>query len=93
MSELPWSDCKVAYGIEDDGPLWRWHDRHNYKPPLPTGWSICETDASGARLVVVFRVEGELRQEDGEKVAAILRKLRISVTPSPRASRLRKDGG
>lgn len=77
MEEVPWDDCKVAFGVKDDAPLWRWIDKHNYKPPLPAGWSIDGTDYTGARIVAIFRVEGPLRIEDGSAVAASLRKLRI----------------
>jgi hypothetical protein len=79
MSELPWCDCKVAYGIEEEEPLWAWHDKYNYKPPLPTGWSLCETDGSGGRMVAIFRIEGEPRREDGDRVAQILSELGIST--------------
>lgn len=80
--EFPWSDCKVAYSVEEDAALWEWNDQHNYAPPLPHGWSLCETDGSGARMVAVFRIEGELRREDGERVATILRDLGIASPAS-----------
>lgn len=35
---------------------------------LPTGWSLCEIDGSGARYVAVFRVDGMLREVNGQAV-------------------------
>lgn len=72
MAGLPWCDCKVAFGIDDDDPLWAWWDTGGQKL-LPVGWSLTETDGAGARMVAIFRIEGELRQADGDKVAVILR--------------------
>jgi hypothetical protein len=72
----PWSDCKVAFDVDcDDEQVWEAFaflpTRSRYE--LPTGWSIDETDRSGARTVVVFRVEGvPLRITDGGTVALIL---------------------
>jgi hypothetical protein len=73
ITEFPWSDCKVAFACDDKEAFDIWmletNDGEGY---LPDGWNWCETDWSGARCVVVFRVEGDLRREDGEKVLAIL---------------------
>lgn len=77
MAEVPWDGCKVAFGIENPDRLWKWHDKHNYKPPLPEGWSIDGTDSTGARVVAIFRVKGELLAKDGKTVKSLLRKLRI----------------
>lgn len=68
---IPWDDCKIAFGVTADV-----EDVWNIKPEsLPSGWTLNETDSSGARLVAVFRVEGIPTAEDGTKVAAILASL------------------
>lgn len=52
---LPWSDMKVAFGCDNPERLWR--ALENGKVALPDGWSLVETDCSGARCVAVFRIE------------------------------------
>lgn len=71
---LPWGDCKVAFdfdgGMDDVDALWDSLGTGEHK--LPDGWSLSATSGEGARLVVIFRIDGDLRREDGEAVAAIL---------------------
>lgn len=68
----PWDDCKVAFGVEGESTVESmWYDNSM----LPPGWSLDETDTSGARVVAVFRVEGRLTQKDGEAVERLLRSL------------------
>lgn len=70
-SEAAWDDCKVAFGFNgDEGAIFEAWERGNLS--LPCGWSLNETDAAGARLVVVFRVEGVL---PGPADSAIVRAL------------------
>jgi hypothetical protein len=71
----PWCDCKVAFDVDcDDDQVWEAFLPPKSRYKLPTGWSLSETDGSGSRLMVLFRVEGvPLRTEDGEAVALILR--------------------
>jgi len=71
--EAPWSDCKVAFGVEDDEAVW------NADLSLPAGWELNETDCSGARCVAVFRVDGVPNIADGEAVAAMLEALPPAV--------------
>lgn len=67
--ELPWDDLKVAFGVADDEAVWNWLDGGR----LPIGWTLCETDGSGARCVAVFRVEGRMpTREAGMHVAELL---------------------
>lgn len=76
MTELPWDDCKVAFGIEDGDAVWDVCGGNGKHADLPAGWSLNETDGSGARLVVVFRVEGVApTAEDGAKVLAFLQRI------------------
>lgn len=91
VADLPWSDCKVAFGFDcDSEKVWQalWPEE-SAKFKLPAGWSLCETDGAGARDVAVFRVEVPLRPEDGEAVAAILK--RISE-PTPYALEVKVEG-
>lgn len=76
-NELPWSDLKVAFDTEadDDDIFERFRSATGQDRDLPPGWELAETDASGARMVAVFRVGGLPSIRDGEKVAAILREL------------------
>ncbi|AFU87886.1 hypothetical protein CcrColossus_gp016 [Caulobacter phage CcrColossus] len=69
---LPWSDLKVAYGLDNPDRFWRALDAG--KLDLPAGWTVNETDCSGCRCVVVFRVETLPTVEDGRKVAKIVRR-------------------
>jgi hypothetical protein len=71
---LPWCDCKVAFGVDD------WDAIEKISEPawsgrLPTGWTHNETDGTGGRIVVVFRVRVPLREEDGEYVVKLLQQM------------------
>lgn len=78
--ESPWDDCKVAFSIDDDRPLWRRYDDSRLTADLPADWSLCEVDGSGARLVAVFRIERIPSAEDGRKVLSMLRRIRAIFT-------------
>lgn len=75
----PWDGCKVAFGVEDDEPVWRaWEPGKRPRFKLPTGWSLCQTDCSGARCVAVFLVEGRAPNYfDGQAVLMLLQKLGV----------------
>lgn len=71
---VPWCDCKVAFGIDDPETFERWMDRtDDGEGLLPAGWTLCETDGTGARYVAIFRVDGALALGDGSAVAHLLR--------------------
>jgi len=75
--QTPWEDCKVGFDFNgEEELLWKalW-PKETATHCLPDGWSLCGTNASGTRLVAVFRVEGDLRREDGSTVATILRNI------------------
>lgn len=73
VGEAPWDDCKVAFGFDNPEVFEAWmEETDDGRGLLPEGWTLCECDGSGARYVVVFRVEGPLRAEDGLAVQAIL---------------------
>jgi hypothetical protein len=70
--EFPWGDCKVAFDSESDD-----HDKifnfFGYENKyLPKGWELNEIDGTGARTVIIFRVNELLTIEDGNKVLALL---------------------
>lgn len=71
--ETPWSDCKVAYGVDNDEALWAAYEGGTLK--LPHGWKLNETDASGARCVAIFRVEGNLNRESGDSMRAEIERI------------------
>lgn len=71
-----WDDCKVAFAIDEDRLLWRRYNNGRLSADLPAGWSLCEVDGAGARLVAVFRVEGAPTADDGRKVLSMLRRIR-----------------
>ena len=85
--QQPWSDAKVAFGFdethEDANELLRevWDDALDGSSVWPRGWSLDETDASGARMVVVFRVEGPVREQDGRVVRRILDGISAGIDP------------
>lgn len=69
---VPWTDLKIAFGVpcDDDDKVW------SIQPgKLPEGWRLVETDASGARLVAIFRVDGIPTAADGKRVANIINAL------------------
>lgn len=71
---LPWGDCKVAFDFGGDvDALWDSFDAGEHK--LPGGWSLKGTNSEGARLVVIFRVDGDLLRADGDVVAKLLRSI------------------
>ncbi|MFW6855334.1 hypothetical protein ACODYM_29005 [Burkholderia gladioli] len=75
--ELPWSDCKVAFGIDcDPDAVWSaFGTTGNQRGSLPAGWQLNETDASGARAVAIFRVDHSPRAADGQVVCELLERL------------------
>lgn len=89
IDDVPWGDCKVAYGWDgtdeaDDllNDIWDEEVRDRASSIWPQGWSINETDASGVRCVVVFRVEGKLpTREDGERVQELISTIEQGVDP------------
>jgi hypothetical protein len=55
--DIPWDDLKVAFSYDGDvEKLWKRVESGRRK--FPDGWKLVESDTSGARAVVVFRVEG-----------------------------------
>ncbi len=62
--ELPWSDLKVCFSLPDDLNEVIWTTEA--AAFLPQGWTLCETDISGAAgYVAIFRVEGVPTIEGG----------------------------
>jgi len=85
-TDLPWSDCKVAFSIEDADPF----DQHGVLDGrLPNGWELDEVDGTGARWVVIFRVMATLTVGDGRAVAALL--IEVGANPKPTAGRIQRD--
>lgn len=73
--DTPWEDLKVAFSFDgDEEALWALCG-HSGAKGLPPGWSLNETDSSGARKVAVFRVEGALLLGDARTVKAALNTL------------------
>ena len=62
MADAPWDDCKVSFGV--DSP-WEDGDRFYDGVEWPTGWEFDYLDGDGARLVMIFRVEGIPSRGDG----------------------------
>lgn len=76
----PWTDCKVAFAIEDPERLWNiWKGKRLPGLKLPDGWELNETVISGAAgYVAIFRVNGVPSIADGEWVFKYLKKRRIA---------------
>lgn len=76
----PWDDCKIAFGMDNEEAFESWLEANgadesgDLSAILPNGWELSETDGAGARWVVVFRVNGPVRERDGRMVRAMLRK-------------------
>lgn len=78
--DAPWCDCKVAFPIDDVDATWNaFGPGTGYS--LPDGWELVETDASGARVVAIFRVAGVPSAEDGETVQRALAELDSGTSP------------
>lgn len=75
MNGTPWDDCKIAFGVEGKERIWRWSETAAYKRDMPANWALCETDCSGARCVAIFRVEGIPTVADGQRVAALVKRV------------------
>jgi hypothetical protein len=73
-NDVPWSDCKIAFGVHDGDSIWDLYDTQ-IKPYISEKWELWGTDGSGARWVVIFRVNGIPTREEGEKVKSILEKI------------------
>lgn len=72
-----WDCCRIAFhtSIIDPKRVWTRLDRGLIS--LPGGWTMTETDCSGARsVIVVFDVEGFPTQEDAKEVRRQLAKIR-----------------
>jgi len=75
-TKMPWDDCKVAFGTTaDSDAIFAWAER--YQKHFPAGWTFDGVDSSGARTVVLFRVQGEVRRTEGDAVKKSLRSLEI----------------
>jgi hypothetical protein len=89
VDEIPWGDCKVAYGWDatDEGDellteIWDEEIADRSKSIWPEGWSIDETDSSGARCVIVFRISDVLpTREDGKRVQELVSMIECGVDP------------
>lgn len=73
VGSFAWDDCKVAFNVSYVDRVWAAYDRGELN--LPAGWTLSSTDSTGARCVVIFRVEGTPITEDGERVREILNKI------------------
>jgi hypothetical protein len=78
MNTPSWSDCKVAFSIEEDDPVWEQLSSIDgeSKHLLPNGWELIETDCAGARCVAIFRVDGVPTIEDGRIIEKVLKGLK-----------------
>lgn len=73
-NNMPWSDCKIAFGVHDGEALWDLYD-NQIKPNIPDNWELWGTDGDGARWVAIFRVNGVPTVEEGAKVESVLSKI------------------
>ena len=74
MRNTPWNDCQVAFGIDDDiddDLLLPMLDQANWSE----GWEFTESDGTGARTVLIFRVTGQLTHEDGKRTKLLIRRI------------------
>ena len=70
---LPWADCKVAFTIDNEEPVWQ---LSRDQSRLPAGWTLEETDGAGARWLAIFRLAGVVPTvADGQRVLAALREV------------------
>lgn len=71
-----WSDLKVAFDADDTDAVW-----NAPADAWPDGWALNESDGSGARNVVIFRVDHLPTSDETRAVAAGIGKLDQSITP------------
>jgi hypothetical protein len=76
-----WDDMKLAFSFDDGAEdIWaRWGPGGTHTDELPEGWSLNETDSSGARHVAVFRVEGFFNPADAYRVVTLLGQFRAEA--------------
>lgn len=72
---IPWTDCKIAFEINDDTKLWELFD--NKELNLPRGCELVETDCSGGRIVAIFRIDNLLTISIGTKIEKELQKHKL----------------
>lgn len=86
-AEFPWGDCKVAFDYDPQTDDWEiilkdvWDQDMQEGNVWPNGWSLNEIDSSGARRVLIFRIEGDLRRQDGEIVKSLIEKMEQGIDP------------
>ena len=65
--DLPWDDCKVAFGFNGDSErLFRLSGRK--RSPFPTGWKLTGVDSTGA-LSEFERMEDKVEEEEARAKA------------------------
>ncbi len=82
VGKMPWTDLKVAFDAPDVCNTLEEAFESFAALSYPPGWRVDEVDAAGARLVVVFRVEGVPTYEDGQAVVTALEEFRDKKTLS-----------
>ncbi len=72
----PWSDCKIAFAVYGQDDIWDYLGSNGkWKSQVPVGWTLIETDCSGARCVAIFRVETLPCVDDGKVLARLIAKI------------------
>lgn len=65
-----WYALKIAFSANEEEALWN--------APASTwleGWSLSETDATGARLVVIFELEHLPTADETKKMASLIKEI------------------
>lgn len=76
MDDFPWTDCKVAFEVDNENALWEAIEYGNLT--FPEGWELTDTDCYGTEgelAIAIFRVETLLTLEDGLIVQKMLQEL------------------
>jgi hypothetical protein len=80
----PWDDVKVAFDFNDT----KTDDASDLLDEIceedafwPVGWSWVETFASSTHMMVIFRVEGAVRRDDGRAVRKLLNDIEAGIDP------------
>lgn len=68
MTNLPWSNCKIAFDIDDED-VWS----HLDEDKLPEGWEASESYSSPIACMLIFDVDVLPTVEDARKVKSLLR--------------------
>lgn len=86
VGDQPWEAVTITFSVNDGDETSElfngiWNDQLDGRSIWPNGWSIGDIDVSGPRPLVVFNVEGAVREVDGRMVRRHLDDISVGIDP------------